>query len=183
MLRFGEIDPFTRIVEEETTEQHDNGTMAVNRRVRDRLAALAEQGERWAAMILDESELKGLGDSISGVLKQQNRTTIRLPFAPDVVEMPSVYGTRRRNADTGKKTNEWQRSRWKQEPLEIALEVSRDLIREGGRQVERGEAIAAIVGFIKKLCPEASSIEHGCAMLNLDPDRLNIDEDATGTEG
>lgn len=183
MLRFGETDPFTLIVEEETEGQHDNGSMAVNRRVRDRLAALAEHGEGWAAAVLDESELDGIGKRVSRVEKQQNRTTVRLPFAPDVVEMPSVYGTRKRNTETGKKTNEWQRSRWKQEPLEIALEVSRDLIREGGRQVERGEAIAAIVGFIRKLCPDATSILHGCAMLNLDPDRLNIDEDATGTEG
>lgn len=182
MLRFGEDDPFTQIVKEETADTYGNATAATNRRVRDRLAALAAHGEEWAATILDQCELSGIGTEISRSQKR-DRTAIYLPLLKRKVELPSMYGTRKRNPKTGKRTNEWQRSKWKQESLDIAMEVSYDLIREGGRQVERGEAIAALVGFIRKLCPEATSVIHGCELLGLDAERLDLGFDEADADG
>jgi len=186
MLRFGENDPFTQIVLEETGGVDDNATMSENRRVRDRLATLAEQGEGWAAAKLDECELAGIGSQVSRVAKQFNRTTVKSPSTDSLIDMPAVYGARIRDPATGKTTTRWERSKWVQDEFPIALEISRGLIREGGRQVARGEAIASIVVFARKACPDAKSIAEACDILGVDTEHLSAMFDLDlrdGTDG
>jgi len=184
MLQFGENDPFTQVVLEETEGAGDNATASENRRVRDRLAALAERGERWAAAKLDECELAGIGSQVSRIAKQFNRTTVKSPSSDRLIDMPAIYGARIRDPLTGKKTTRWERSKWVQAEFDIALEISRDLIRDGGKQVARGEAIASIVVFARRACPDTKSIAEACDILGIDAEHLSeiFDIDLTGTD-